>query len=108
MRRLYDSVRWRKVAKSFLSQHPLCAMCARMGRVTAASIVDHIAPHAGNMMLFWDTTNMQSLCASCHSGTKRIQEGRGFSQACGVDGMPLDAGHPWGDGGPNLQGPSRS
>jgi len=45
--------------------------------------------------LFWDESNWQPLCASCHSGIKRIQDHNGFSQAAGIDGQPIDPGHPW-------------
>ena len=47
--------------------HPLCAECQRHGRVTAATVVDHIIPHRGNMELFWDRDNWDSLCAPCHN-----------------------------------------
>lgn len=88
--RLYDSVRWRRLRASVLREEPLCLMCAEMGRTTAATTVDHIVPHGGDPVAFWKRDNLQSLCASCHSGSKRIQEGKGYSQACGVDGEPLD------------------
>ena len=94
-RRMYDSVRWRKCRRMWLAAHPVCAMCARQGRTTAATTIDHIKPHDGDYDLFWDTGNWQSLCASCHSGIKRAQERHGFSQAAGIDGLPLDEGHPW-------------
>ena len=70
-------------------------MCERQGIVTAATVVDHIKEHKGDYGLFWDESNWQSLCASCHSGIKRTQEKHGYSQAAGVDGMPVDANHPW-------------
>jgi hypothetical protein len=60
-----------------------------------ATVIDHKIPHKGDYELFWNQDNWQSLCASCHSGVKRIQENHGYSQACGVDGVPTDAGHPW-------------
>ena len=94
-RRMYDSVRWRKAAKRFLNEHPLCALCERIGRDTAANTVDHIKPHNGDFALFWDRENWQALCPSCHSGAKRIQELHGYSQACDVNGLPIDANHPF-------------
>jgi 5-methylcytosine-specific restriction enzyme A len=63
-----------------------------------ATIVDHKIPHKGDYDLFWNQDNWQSLCASCHSGVKRMQENHGYSQQCGVDGVPIDAGHPWNKG----------
>jgi len=95
MKRLYDSVRWRKVAKRQLSLYPLCAMCEKMEVVTAASIVHHIIPHKDDPVLFWDEGNLESVCASCHSGVKRMEEIHGYSQAAGVDGMPIDPKHPF-------------
>jgi len=41
-----------------------------------ASVVDHIQPHRGDPRTFWDTTNWQSLCASCHSSHKQAREKR--------------------------------
>ena len=58
-------------------------------------MVDHIRPHEGNQELMWDMDNLQSLCASCHSGVKRVKDLHGYSQAVGVDGMPIDKEHPW-------------
>jgi 5-methylcytosine-specific restriction endonuclease McrA len=94
-RRMYDSVRWRKARARHLAEYPLCSMCERQARETAASVVDHIKEHKGDHDLFWDPNNWQSLCPSCHSGIKRMQEHHGYSQAADIDGQPMDAGHPW-------------
>ena len=61
----YDS-RWQKARLSFLRAHPLCAECAKAGRYTAATVVDHIIPHRGDQKLFWDPDNWQSLCKYHH------------------------------------------
>lgn len=98
-RRMYDSGRWRKARRLHLNEHPLCAMCERQGRETAASVVDHIKEHKGDDELFWDRTNWQSLCHHCHSRLKQIQERRGYSSAADVEGQPMDASHPWNTGG---------
>lgn len=94
-KRLYDSARWRKARIRHLNEFPLCALCARQGITTAATVVDHIRPHDENYDLFWDSDNWQSLCATCHSGIKAMQERHGYSQAAGVDGIPIDRNHPW-------------
>ncbi len=96
---MYDTVRWRKERAAHLRENPLCVMCAAQGRDTVATVVDHIVEHKGDYDLFWDPKNWQSLCPSCHSGIKRIQEHHGHSSAAGVDGMPIDHNHPWFDGG---------
>lgn len=61
----YDG-RWRKARARFLRAHPLCAGCQRDGKFTAATVVDHITPHRGDMTLFWDMANWQPLCKKCH------------------------------------------
>ena len=61
----YDG-RWRKARERFLRAHPLCVVCQREGRLTPATVVDHIVPHRGNQQLFWDEANWQPLCKSHH------------------------------------------
>lgn len=72
----YNS-RWRKASKMFLSRHPLCVECQKQGRLTAATVVDHIIPHKGNQTLFWDENNWQPLCKRCHD-VKTVKEDGGF------------------------------
>lgn len=64
----YDH-RWRKARAVFLRCNPLCVgpACAGAGLITPATVVDHIIPHKGDKALFWDETNWQPMCASCHS-----------------------------------------
>ena len=93
----YHTVRWRKRRARQLAEHPLCAMCEKQGKVTAATVADHVTPHRGNAEKFWNG-ELQSLCSTCHSARKQIQEKHGYSAACGEDGMPLDPGHPWNRG----------
>lgn len=69
----YDT-RWDKARRTYLMAHPLCVMCEREGRVTAATVVDHIVPHRGEQRLFWNTTNWQSLCKPCHDREKQREE----------------------------------
>lgn len=47
---------------SFLMANPLCNHCGGV-----ATVVDHIKAHKGDKTLFWDVTNWQSLCESCHN-----------------------------------------
>lgn len=70
----YNS-KWRRESKRYLSAHPLCVMCAKKDppQYINATVVDHIVPHRGNQLLFWDTNNWQSLCKECHD-TKTLTE----------------------------------
>ena len=36
------------------------------GKYTRATVVDHIIPHRGDRILFWDQNNWQPLCKPCH------------------------------------------
>lgn len=64
--------KWRRARAYYLSQHPLCVWCGKI-----ALVVDHITPHKGDMSLFWDINNWQSLCTSCH-GRKTVLNDGGF------------------------------
>ena len=64
--KLYNNARWRKASKLHRSRQPLCVECEKQGRIKAASLVDHIVPHKGDVELFWDESNWQSLCWKCH------------------------------------------
>lgn len=72
----YNS-RWRKARKTFLSRNPLCKHCNSEGRLTPATIVDHITPHKGNQTLFWNKYNWQPLCKR-HHDIKTATEDGGF------------------------------
>lgn len=73
---------WRRARESFLRAHPLCAEHERGGGLAAASVVDHIKPHRGDMKLFWDRSNWQGLCKPCHDVKTATQDG-GFGNARG-------------------------
>lgn len=87
--------RWQKARAGYLRNHPLCADCEQRGRVTIATVVDHVIPHKGDMTLFWDSGNWQPLCASCHNSTKQRLEKSGKVVGCDVDGLPVDPNHWW-------------
>ena len=91
---LYDH-RWRQARLSYLIRHPQCVMCQQAGRTRQATVVDHVVPHRGDRVLFWDIANWQGLCVSCHNSAKQRIEVRGYDVAIGPDGMPIDPDHPW-------------
>ena len=43
-----------KHASVTLRRHPLCVECMKQGRYVKATDVDHIIPHRGDKILFWD------------------------------------------------------
>ncbi len=70
--------RWQKARRIWLARYPLCAEHLRQGETAPAEVVDHIVPHKGNMKAFWDQSNWQSLCTTCHNA-KTAKEG-GFGR----------------------------
>ena len=57
---------WQRASRQYLAAHPLCVRCMAEGRYTKATVVDHIKPHRGDAVLFWDRDNWQALCKRCH------------------------------------------
>lgn len=57
---------WQEASRAHLRRNPLCAECMRKRKLTPATVVDHIRPHRGDKRLFWDESNWQSLCKTCH------------------------------------------
>lgn len=76
----YDA-KWQRARLRYLREHPLCVTCCRQGRLTVASVVDHIVPHRGDEQRFWDRSNWQALCKPCHDA-KTARENGGFGNPC--------------------------
>jgi 5-methylcytosine-specific restriction enzyme A len=91
---LYARRDWRIARAEYLRKHPLCVMCQSIGRVTAANVVDHVAPHKGNMLLFWSKANWQGLCAHHHNSTKHHHEATP-NVGCDEHGNPHAPNHAW-------------
>ena len=94
--------RWQKAREGYLRSHPLCRECEKQGKLTPATVVDHIIPHKGDQGLFWDKDNWGALCKPCHDA-KTAREDGGFGnkastkprQGCTVDGWPTSPEHVW-------------
>lgn len=93
-RGLYKLARWAKARAAQLAKQPLCEECLRLGRTTAATIVNHRQPHKGDLVLFWAAWNHQSVCKPHHDGPIQKAEAIGFSPAVDDDGWPIDPKHP--------------
>ena len=98
---LYNSARWKRLRVRQLQAEPLCRMCAQLKKLVEATVVDHVKAHRGDEELFFDESNLQSLCKPCHDAHKQAQEhsANGILRGAGHDGRPLDLAHPWHQGG---------
>lgn len=107
----YKRAIWHKVLRpQHLAIEPVCRACKRLGRdndgaLTGAGdrqrnprrrflVVDHVVPHRGDWEKFTDPDNLQTLCPDHHDRDKQREEARGYSEARGPDGWPLDPLHP--------------
>lgn len=72
-----------------LMAEPLCRDCQAKGRVTAATVPDHIRPltQGGSD----DDTNIRCLCADCHRDRTAEQFGHRKVVAVGKDGWPIES-----------------
>ncbi|WP_370158461.1 HNH endonuclease signature motif containing protein [Salipiger bermudensis] len=66
---------WDRAKAEFLREHPFCRRCGER-----AAVVDHKTPHRGNQDLFWDRSNWQPLCTTCHSSAKQREERRAIKR----------------------------
>ncbi|TCL09150.1 HNH endonuclease [Shimia isoporae] len=108
---LYNKAAWRSgLRPAHLLKEPVCRACARRGIINVGSLtasgakqtnprrcylaVDHIIPHRGDLELFFDPENLQTLCPDDHDQNKQRLEVRGYSEERGADGWPIDPQHP--------------
>jgi 5-methylcytosine-specific restriction enzyme A len=91
---LYKRAIWLRTRKRKLQEKPLCERCEAKGFVRAANVVNHRVPHKGDLNLFLDWDNLESVCKECHDSTIQSEERLGYSKEIGIDGWPVDPRHP--------------
>ena len=74
----YSLALWRRRRAHQLANEPLCCTCTEAGRVTPATIADHIVPHRGDWALFVGG-ELQSLCKHHHDSAKHAEENVQYS-----------------------------
>jgi 5-methylcytosine-specific restriction endonuclease McrA len=73
----------------------LCELCLEVGRVTPATVADHIEPHRGNYELF-RLGKLRSLCVECHNALDADNRAPVRSRSpVRADGTPSDPRHWW-------------
>jgi len=63
----YNQAVWKKIRIAQLSRQPLCQACTVRGRVTQATVVDHVFPWNQIGEQAFVANIFQSLCPECHS-----------------------------------------
>ena len=69
----YDT-RWDAARATFSRRNPWCLGCKAVGNLVATEVVDHVEPHKGDQVKFWNTTMWQPACRWCHDVIKRTLE----------------------------------
>lgn len=77
---------WQKERKAFIERNPLCVNFGNQSFPNCtinATVVDHIVPHKGDESLFYDMSNWQPMCSSCHSYKTRTEDMGGWNGRIG-------------------------
>ena len=83
------------IRDEYRCQHAGCGVHLQAGRQSPRSaVLHHLKPHKGDLELFFDLRNLQSVCWTCHSGDIQSQEALGYDRTIGNDGWPIDPKHP--------------
>ncbi len=90
---LYQTAAWKRLRQYQLSMQPLCEYCLVVEEITAATVVDHIKAHKGDIDLFHDPLNLQSLCKHHHDSAKQMIDAGKKVAIIGVDGYPIELEH---------------
>ncbi len=94
-RRLYRTRQWQGIRTAQLSAQPLCAMCLEDGRVTSATICNHIDKASKGTVEGFYAGPFNSLCKTHHDATQQSYERTGLMRGCDEDGWPIDKRHGW-------------
>ena len=85
---LYNTPMWVKSRRAFLDdpQHAVCACCGQH----LSTVVDHIHPHRGDLVLFWERSNWQGVCKVCHDWKTAVEQSLArWRKEVGSDQQPL-------------------
>lgn len=73
-RKWYKTRRWQAVRARVLQRDHYTCKCGVVDVKKYGLHCDHVTPHRGDERLFWDESNMQTLCAHCHNSLKQREE----------------------------------
>ena len=76
-RRWYGTARWRALRMVIFTRDLFTCQWPGCGLVTGNTsllVADHRKPHRGDERLFWDPSNLETLCKPCHDRLKQRAE----------------------------------
>lgn len=76
-RKWYATARWKRLRLAIFERDLFTCQWTGCGRIeanTSQLVADHRKPHRGDGALFWDDTNLQTLCKPCHDRHKQRAE----------------------------------
>lgn len=79
----YNSAAWLKFRAWFLSEHPLCTDCMKLGRSVPAQNVHHIKERKDFPELTFDANNLEGLCVAHHSARTMAATHRKYPHGAG-------------------------
>ena len=93
-RALYRTARWKRTRAEQLARQPLCETCLSMGRITAATVCNHVDKDSKATIEGFYAGPFTSECTPCHNGVVQRDEVRADAgklpiQACRPDGWPV-------------------
>lgn len=99
-RRWYKTARWQALARAcYLRDNYTCRRTGELliGKAPAPNspVANHIEPHHGDPVLFWDPDNIETVSKRVHDGQVQRQEKSGVIIGSDADGRPVDPQHPW-------------
>ena len=78
-RKWYKTAEWRAIRwDTLVAASFTCVRCKRVHQ-SADLVGDHIRAHRGDRDLFFDRSNVQCMCATCHNRDKQREERRDLS-----------------------------
>lgn len=81
-RKWYNTARWKALRLSILTRDMFTCQwpgCGRLVGDTSQLVADHKIAHRGDEALFWDETNLWTLCKPCHDTLKQREERSGLT-----------------------------
>lgn len=80
----YRTARWQKLAARVRKRDDYTCqqtgvLCLGKHPAPDSPVVDHIRPHRGDPVLFWDETNLQTVSKAWHDSEKQRREKRGLA-----------------------------